>query len=83
MTRDEADGALRQAIIDHAEAYGIGFPGAMLSAYGVVAHWQSIEDDDRSRYTTHFDRPTVPTHQALGLFHAGIHCVPAAGDDEE
>lgn len=81
MTKDEADAALRQAIIDHTDAHDVGFDDVLLSSFAIVAHWQPLDGDDQSRYTTHFDRPMVPTHQALGMFHAGIRCI--AYPDEE
>ncbi len=71
MTRDEADSLLRKALIEHARAYGLLESDELLSDYAVVAHWQRVEDDDRSRYTTVYSRPQVPTHVAVGLFRTG------------
>jgi hypothetical protein len=80
VTREDADTALAQAIRDHAEAYGIAEDGDMLNEYGVVAHWQAVTDDGQSRYTTHFARPTVPTHVAVGLFSVAVDLV---GDEDD
>lgn len=75
MTQDEADQALRQAIIDHATAYDLSDADEMLSDYAVVAHWQPAEEDGTSRYTTHFARNPTPTHIAAGLFTTGARLV--------
>ena len=73
MTKDEADSALRQAIINHAMAYDIAVPDELLSEYAVIASWQSIEEDGQSRYTTQFQSARVPIHVAVGLFRTGEH----------
>jgi hypothetical protein len=69
LDKDEADQDLRQAIINHAIAYEItDVDDELLSEYAVVAHWQKIEADGNSRYTTHYHTPTIPNHVAVGLF---------------
>lgn len=71
MTRDEAEMALRQAIVDHAEANGLAHDDEMLCEFVVIAHWAPVEADDSSRYTTHLSRNTLPNHVAIGLFRTG------------
>lgn len=63
---------LRAAILRHADAYDLSADDEMLSSFALVAHWQKVEADDRSRYTTHFHSPSVPTHIAIGLFTVGV-----------
>lgn len=75
MTPDQADDALRQAIENHARANGFANDDELLSDFAVVAHWQRVEADGRSRYTCAYPRPTVPTHVAVGLFQTAIHLV--------
>ena len=82
MTRDEADEALRKAILDHAEAYEITDGDLMLSEYAVVGSWQPVEANGRTFYTTQFDRPNVPTHIAVGLFNVGASLSDIDEDDE-
>ena len=40
----------------------------------MVAHWQQVEDSDRSNYTVHFHAEVVPTHVGVGLFQIGADC---------
>lgn len=73
MTRDEADQALRKAIVDHALAYDLLEPGEMLDDYGVIASWAVPVEDGNCRYTTHYHRGSIPDHIAVGLFQTGVH----------
>lgn len=70
MTTDEADEELAEAIRCHAAAYDLNETGELLGDYAVVAYWVPADTagDGESRYTTHFSRPNVPTHIAVGLF---------------
>jgi hypothetical protein len=83
MTVDEAESALRQAIIDHAEAHGLTRDDELLSEYAIIACWQAEIADGRSRYTTQFHLPSVPSHIALGLFSAGEQLVWADCEENE
>lgn len=75
MTPSEADELLAEAIRQHAHAYDLSPPDELLSDFGVVAHWQAINDDGNDRYTTHFHRNGVPGHIARGLFLTGLRAV--------
>lgn len=77
-----ADRKLRRALEFHAEAYQLDDDGDMLGDYAVIAHWVPEVEDGRSRYTTHFDRHTIPGHVARGLFATGCQLVDARYDDE-
>lgn len=80
MTRDEADAALAQAIRDHARAYELGEADEMLDDFAVIAHWQRVEADGDSPYTTHYTRSPMPTHVAVGLFSVGADIASTGGD---
>lgn len=72
MTRDEADAQLAKAIADHAQAFALrGDDEAILDDYAVVAHWQTVIEDGKSRYTTHFTSQAVAAHVVVGLFTMG------------
>lgn len=83
MTKDEADNNLRQAIIEHAEAYDINAKDSILNHYGVICHWQRFEANGRSSYTTHFHTNDVPNHIAVGLFQTGVDLVKAQDDGDD
>ena len=83
MTYDEAESNLRKAIEDHARAVGIANDDELLSTFAVIAHWQKVEADGHSRYTTTFDGGTVPTHVAVGLFATGQHLVQFCEEEDE
>ncbi len=77
-----ADEAISTAIRAHADAYGLSEDDEMLSDYAIIAHWQRIEDDGRSRYTLHLPRMSVPNHIVVGLFTIGISLIVDDGSDE-
>jgi hypothetical protein len=73
LTKHEADEQLSKAIRDHADAYAITPEGeVLLSDFAVIAHWQNVEGDGKSKYTTHYASDYVPAHVAYGLFYVGI-----------
>lgn len=82
MTRAEADEHLAQAIRAHAAAYDLSRDDELLSDYVVVAHWQRIQTDDRSRYSVHLPRPETPSHVVVGLLYAGINGSREVDDDD-
>lgn len=72
MTRDEADALLREALIEHAAAYGMTPDAAVLDSYAVVAAWEPLDDIDReTEYTVAYHRDRVPAHVGAGLFDIG------------
>ena len=75
MTKDEADNALRKAIMDHAEAYDLAENYELLDQYAVIAFWQKLVDTGSSNYTIHFHTPHIPAHSAFGLFKAAEQLV--------
>lgn len=73
-TKEEADTNLRQAITDHAEAYGLNAEeGEMLSDFAVVASWIPRVSNGRTNYTQHFHMEEIPTHVAAGLWKTALH----------
>jgi hypothetical protein len=81
VTRDEADAALRRAIVEHAQMFGLCEPDELLSDYVVIVHWSRVEADQRSRYTCHFaTQEDTPTHIAVGFAEMLKHF--ALKDDE-
>ena len=73
LTKHEADEQLSKAIREHAEAYSVTPEGeVLLSDFIIVANWQLIESDGKSKYTTHYATETVPAHVAYGLLYVGI-----------
>ncbi len=69
--KQQADEQLAAAIRAHAAAYNLNGDGDMLDEYAVVAQWL-IDDGERTRYSTHFTRATIPYHVAVGLFTTAI-----------
>lgn len=83
MTRAEADEHLANAIREHADAYNLSRDDELLGSFAVIAHWQKVVDDGHSRYTTHFERATVPNHIARGLLGEGLRCLDQTDDIDE
>lgn len=81
----KADDDLRQAIINHALAYEMVVSPAteLLNEYAVVAHWQRLEGDGTSTYTTHYHQSPCPHHTAIGLFTTGADLVAAESEDHQ
>lgn len=73
MTKDEADAMLRNAILEHTRAYGM-HDNEWLSEFAIVACWSTLDDDGKTRYTTHYHSPEIPHHVAVGLFTTGLSC---------
>lgn len=68
MTKDEADNALRQAIMDHAKAYDMQAADELLDEYAIISSWQPLEARNTRSYTLHFHTEHIPAHVAAGLF---------------
>jgi hypothetical protein len=80
-----ADETLRAAVIAHARAYDIGGrDDELLSDYVVVAHWQEVTDQGRSRYTIQYSTASIAAHIAFGLLTIGNELLRAdnLGGDE-
>lgn len=72
LSREQAVVNLAKAIHDHAVAFQVVNPEVeILSEFGVIAHWQKIVVNDRTRYTTHFSIQGLPNHICIGLFEMG------------
>lgn len=82
LSRDDADAQLRKAIQDHAKAWGICDEDELLSSWVIVAHWQKVEANGLSNYTTQFDGNQMPTHVSVGLLHTGIHLITHEEQEE-
>ena len=78
LSRDAADNALAKALADHAEAHDL-FPGDleehMLNTWACIVHWQKIDADGTSTYTTHTPGNNTPTHVAAGLHGVAIDLI--------
>jgi hypothetical protein len=89
VTKEEADNALREAIFNHAEAYGLTAEDELMSDYAIIVHWQQISAEESqyvSRYTTQYSRQSLPHHVSQGLFQAGVDInrwIPDRRTDEE
>lgn len=75
VTPEAALEQLHKAIVDHAEAIGIKQGNELLNQFIVVAHWEAIEHDGTSRYTTQWHQNEVPTHIGVGLCRMGEHLI--------
>lgn len=73
LGREEADEALRKALHDHAEAWEVLPSGVdyILNDYACIVHWQRVDSDGTSMYTT--QQPgTPPAHHPIGLHYIAI-----------
>lgn len=83
MNRSEADAALRQALLDHADAYELRDADELLDDFAAIVHWQKVEDDHRSRYSHHYARQgNTPHHVAVGLFQSALGHILQTDEDE-
>lgn len=75
MTPDEADARLRQAIIDHAQAYDTAESDDLLSEYVVVASWipTDRDDDPRTVLSVSVEGDAMPHHHIVGLLQCALH----------
>jgi hypothetical protein len=81
ISKPEAEEALRQAIMQHAQVFDIDYPNSMLSEFAIIACWTPIEETGQSEYSVAYHAEDVPEHVALGLF--TLACDIAIGNDEE
>jgi carboxylate-amine ligase len=64
---EDALGAVREALLDHAEAHGYRIAGAGLHP---AAKWRELEHAEKPRYRSQLDRIQYPQHQNTT---AGLH----------
>lgn len=84
MTLEQAEDNLAKAIADYAVINGTADTDThMMGDWAVIAHWQPIVDDERSRYSTAYTRGHLPQHVAVGLFTTGLDILSDTSYEEE
>lgn len=73
MTREEADINLRNAISEHAQAYGFVEDGEMLDQFAIISCWPNLKDPHAGGYILQFHQVEPPDHVARGLFTQALH----------
>jgi len=82
-TKAEAEMALRQAIVQHAQAFEADYPESLLSEFAVIACWTPMNESDSCEYSVHYHTETVAEHVAVGLFTMGVDIAMADDEEEE